>query len=251
AQVGINTENPRPETALDINGNVNITDRIYLGGTDLNSGNDGEDKASIISGGETDSPEWKKLQIPSGFGESFTMTYMNTYYDAEGVNLVSNGAIPYDLDQDINETDNDCPTGDCWKIITGLNNEFVIYKPGNKINFMFQTTAQINNANLSSFACGLFLNSPSNPDTFTLKGVRTDVVNGSEVGNYKLFNMNVTLENLPVPGGAGGTTYKVRVACRGRTIQTDNFGIGKPVNTTLNSDMAQSTLNVFVLESWE
>ncbi len=245
AQVGINTDNPRPEVGLDINGNVNVTDRIYLGGIDLSQqGDDGEDKASIVSGGESSSPEWKKLQIPAGFGESFTMTYMNTYYDTTGQDIATVDSDPYNMDDLIDAN---------WKVLTGLNNEFPIYKSGSKANFIFQTTGQITgngSSSSASFACGLFMRIKDSPDGFKLKGVRTDAVRGA-AGSNKIINMNVTLENLPNPGGAGGTIYEVRVACRGRNVQT-TFAVGKALNTTfLNQGMAQSTLNVFVLETWQ
>lgn len=259
AQVGINTETPRPEVGLDVNSITNVNDRIYIGGNELSQqGDEGENKQVIVSGGSDGAVAWSTKQVPNGFGASFTMTSMNTYYDNVGVNLTSNGSIGYSESNTLNDSFTGdggsfatCTAGNCWKTLTGLSNSFTIYKPGNKINFMFQTTAQINSASLSSFACGLFLNSPSSPNVFTLKGVRADIVQGSSVGNYQQFNMNVTLENLPVPNGAGGTVYEARIACRGRLVGSSAFGVGKPINSSfLNQDMAQSTLNVFVLEAW-
>lgn len=259
SQIGINTENPRLEVALDVNTIANITDRIYIGNDQLTQiGDEGQNKQVIVSGGGDGSVEWNSKQIPNGFGASFTMTSMNTYYDTTGVNLASNGSIGYGETNTLNDAYTavdtnfaSCTAGNCWRTLNGLTNTFTVYKPGNKINFILQTTAQINSANLSSFACALFLNSPSSPSVFTMKGVRTDIIPGSSQGNYQLFNMNVTLEGLATPNGAGGTVYEARVACRGRLVGSDSFGVGKPINNTfLNQDMAQSTLNVFVLESW-
>lgn len=250
AQVGIGTDSPNPNTTLDVNGIINISDVIVLGGNDSQLGNIGNEKEIIMSSGPTSKPNWKKVQIPKGFGESFTLSTMNTYLDAEGVDFDEGKTDPYAKDLILNSD---------WKELTGLENSFVINKPENKVNFSFQTVAQTKYAVSTSYACGIFLNSPSAPSVFRLKGVRTDVVIGSHAGNYKTTNMNITLQNLPTPNGENGTTYTAKIACTGRNIGTNPSNtsennilqIGSSIDTSiLTPSMAQSALSVFILESW-
>lgn len=253
-QVGIQTENPREEVQLDVNGKVNVVHRIHLGGSDLNQqGSEGADKQLIVSGGAGSNPTgWGNKQIPNGLGETVTLTYMNTWYDNTGVDLAPNGTDGYSETNTLNDAGSGCTAGNCWKVLPGLNQNLIVYKPGNKVNFIFQTTAQIQNSGgIATFACGLFMNTPTAPNTFTLRGVRTEEVFTEAAGNYRLFTMNITLEDLPVPGGAGGTTYDFRVACRGRNMTSQQIAVGKVLNSShLNQDMAQSSLNLSVLEAW-
>ncbi len=243
AQVGINTANPRSEVSLDINGNTNVTQRVFLGNQPINQpGSPGNSNDIIVSSGPVNATGWVKKTIPDGFGESFNLTYMNTYFDTTGVDLVTVNSDPYNFDQNISTS---------WQVLSGLDNSFTVYKSSNKVNLIFQTTGQINvsgsGSSSASFACGIFMKLQSEA-TYKLKGVRTDAVRGT-TGSNKIINMNVTLENLPIPGGAGGTVYNVRTACFGRNVQT-TFAVGKAINTTfLNSEMAQSTLSISVLES--
>lgn len=262
AQVGINTDAPNNGVSLDVNGKTNVSQRIYLGGSDSSTGNQGTNTQLIISGGASANPVWDSKRIPDGFGETFSMNYMHSGFDIVGVNLDSNGAIPYTDTNTLNDshaattnpTSNACAAGTCWRTLTTLNHIFPVYKSTNKVNFVFQTVAQTNTTNSSSYACGIFLNStsPNSPNPplsdFKLIGVRTDAIFAGVIGDYKLFNMNVTLENLP--GSPNGRNHAVRVACRGRA-QGANIVVGKPHTgqTNLNSDMSRSSLNVFVLES--
>lgn len=243
AQVGINTENPRSEVALDVNGVTNVGERVFLGNQPLNQpGNPGDANDIIVSSGSVNPTGWVKKRIPDGFGESYNLTYMNVYYDNVGIDVASVNTNPYAFDQAFT-TD--------WRVLTGLDNSFSVYKPTNKINLIFQTTGQINvtsGSSSASFACGIFMKLRSE-STYRLKGVRTDAVRGT-TGSNKIVNLNVTLENLPIPVGAGEAIYDVRVACFGRNVQTP-FAIGKAINTSfLNQEMAQSSLNISVLEAW-
>ena len=207
AQVGINTDAPNPDVSLDVNGKTNVGERVYLGGTDLAEGNPGEDKQVIISGGADAEPSWEEKKLPQGYGESFTMTYMNTYYDDNGLGnstLPASGTGVYTQGESI---------GTDWKEIPGLTNDFVLYKTGSKINFMFQTTAQLTTQQSStsvSFACGLFI-APGKKDVataFTLRGVRVGVIQGVS-GSFNIINLTSTLDGSPsvdnLPGSAGGT----------------------------------------------
>jgi len=253
AQVGINTDTPNPDVMLDVNGKTNVGERIYLGGTDLAEGNPGIDKQVIISGGENTIPSWEEKKLPQGYGQSFTMTYMNTYYDENGLGnaiLPESGTGVYLRGESM---------GADWKEIAGLTNDFVLYKTGSKVNFMFQTTAQLTSSASTSvsFACGLFI-APGKKETassFTLRGVRVGVVQGTS-GSFNIVNLTSTLDGSPsvddLPGSPSGTWYTAKIACRARNRgDATLFAIGTPVDTSyLNQDMARSSLNIFVLEKW-
>lgn len=234
-RVGIGTDNP--QTTLDVNGDMNISKTIYLGGESPAHGNAGQ---FIVSGGENAPARWETKQIPGGYGESYSLTSMDSFSDNTGVDFNGSSAgntNPYNLNDNLSSS-----VG--WKELPGLTNDIIVIQPNNKVNLHLQTMIQLTGGTLASFACGFFLNDlPSNPNIFRLKGVRTDVMIAPS-GSYKLFNMNSTLENLP----AG--QYKLKVACIKRNIENGiTLGIGKSVNTgTLSGSMAESTLNVYILE---
>lgn len=254
AQVGINTIAPNSGTALDVNGKTNVTQRIYLGNNNLNqSGNPGINNQLIISGGAAATPSWDTKKLPDGYGETFTMTYMSSGFDTTGVQLGTDGSIEYPAGMLLTSTTS-CAAGNCWKVIPDLTHTFPIYKNSNKANFTFQTTIQANTTGTLSYGCGLFLNDDEadlgNDNKFKLVGVRLGVFNGAAAGDYQVFNMNVTLENLA--GSAAGRNYRVKVACRGRVAGASLFA-GRPRangDAALNADMSRSALNIFVLESW-
>src|SRR5690606_20982372 len=100
-------------------------------------GNPGEQNQLIISGGETGSPTWDEILMPKGFGEGFSMGDMKTVADETGVLLTNAGTTtpPYE--------ENSLLTIDTeWKTLDGLETTFKVYKPNNKVNFMFQTVIQ-------------------------------------------------------------------------------------------------------------
>ncbi len=253
AQVGINTNTPNPGATLDVNGRTNVTERIYLQGTDVAMGNPGNNKQPLVSKGSVNKPNWESKKLPPGYASSFTMTYMNSFFDETGLgnsDLPASGTGVYTPNELI---------GTDWKVISGLTNDFVLYKPGSKVNVMFQTVAQLTSSSSTSvsFACGLFI-APGKKDVavasdFRLKGVRNDVVQGIS-GSYKTVNLTSTLDGAVdnIPGSALGTWYTAKVACRARNRSASLlFGIGTPVdNTVLNQQMASSSLNIFVLEKW-
>lgn len=233
--VGIGTENP--QTTLDINGDLNVSKTIYIGGENLTHGNAGQ---FIVSGGADAPTKWDTKQIPAGYGDSYSLTNMDSFTDNTGVDF--NGSStgntePYDLNDLLNAA-----VG--WKEIHALQNTISIVQPINKVNLHLQTMTQLTGGTLASFACGFFLNDVASDRTiFRLKGVRTDVMIAPS-GSYRLFNMNTTLENVP-PG-----QYELKVGCIKRNIGNGiTLGIGKTIDaSTLSQSMAQSTLNVYTLE---
>lgn len=226
SQVGINTENP--VTTLDVNGDLNVSGNIRVAGTDVSQGDPGAKNKALTSGGLTGNVSWEEVKIPVGYQGGLYLTAVEAVSDRVGLSLPTTGFGTY--------AENESLSGN-WTEIPGLTKEITLTRPTNKIHVQFQTTAQMNFSGSASFACGIFLNNQ-------LKGVRVDVVRG-ESGSYNVFNLNSSFTNIT----AGTHTFKI--ACRGRTFSNTNgtLGIGKPiVSTSLNSDMAQSAFNVFVLE---
>ncbi|HLV23580.1 MAG TPA: hypothetical protein VKY36_02225 [Moheibacter sp.] len=225
-QVGINTLTP--VTALDVNGDMNVTGKIQVEGSDDSIGYPGEKNKALTSNGTANPISWEEVKIPVGYEGGLYLTAVEAVNDRTGLNLSSTGSGTY--------TENQALSGD-WTEIPGLTKQIAISHPVNKIHIQFQTTAQMNFSGSASFACGVFLNNQ-------LKGVRVDIIRGA-AGSYNVFNINGSFDNI----SAGNHTFKV--ACRGRTYSdtSGKVAIGAPnVSTNLNADMAQSALNIFVLE---
>ncbi len=226
AQVGMNTQNPH--TALDVNGDLNVAGKIHLNVTETTLGDAGDKNKALTSGGSSGQPTWKEVKIPIGYQGGLYLTGVEALADRVGLNLSATGFGTYNEDSPL--------SGD-WVEISGLTKSITVTKPTNKVHVQFQTTAQSNFSGSASFACGIFMDNQ-------LKGVRVDIVRG-QAGAYNVFNMNSSFDNV----SSGNHTFKI--ACRGRTFSTTggSLAIGVPNNTTyLNADMAQSSLNILVLE---
>ncbi|MET3732829.1 hypothetical protein [Moheibacter stercoris] len=226
AQVGVNTE--IPVTTLDINGDLNVSGKIRVNGTDTSVGNPGAKNKALTSNGEDGPVTWEEVKIPVGYEGGLYLTMVEAASDRVGLNLAATGFGTY--------AENEALSGN-WKEIPGLTKQIQLTRATNKIHVQFQTTAQMNFGGTASFACGLFLDNQ-------LKGVRVDVLTG-EVGSYNVFNFNTSFTNV------SSGTHTLKVACRGRTYSspTGLVAIGVPnVTASLNADMAQSALNVLVLE---
>lgn len=225
-QIGINTESP--QSTLDINGNLNVNGKIRVEGTDTSPGDPGAKNKALTSNGIDGPISWEEVKIPVGYEGGLYLTEVEAVSDRVGINLTATGFGVY--------TENEPLSGN-WVEIPGLTKTISVTRPINKVHTQLQTTAQMNNAVSFSFACGIFLNNQ-------LKGTRVDVLRGDS-GSYKVFNINASFNNLP----SGTHTFKV--ACRGRTSSSTNgvLAIGTSnVSGTLNSDMSQSALNIYVLE---
>lgn len=226
AQVGINTENPI--TTLDVNGDVNISGKIRTNGTDAVQGDPGDKNKALTSNGLDGAVSWEDVKIPVGYQGGLYLTAVEAVADRVGLNLVETGYGTY--------TENSPLTGD-WTEIPGLSKQIQVTRATNKVHVQFQTTAQMNFSGSASFACGIFMDNQ-------LKGVRVDVLRG-DAGGYNIFNINSSFNNV----SAGNHTFKV--ACRARTFSNTSgrLAIGQAnVAANLNADMAQSALNIYVLE---
>ncbi|MBL3548852.1 hypothetical protein [Chryseobacterium sp. KMC2] len=234
AQFGINTRSPL--TTMDINGDTNVKNKLYLAPAGIPV--IGDVNSLITSNGEHQKPEWTKLMIPAGYRGMLNLTYVNQKSDENGLYIEKTGFGTYTKD---------IPLSSNWSQIPGLEMNFNISNPENRVYTNFQTAVQMNlvgyPAGNSSFACGVFVNQK-------LKGVRVDLLQGPDKA-YKIFTINAMLSNLPTG------VYNVKVACRAREITSNNVHVagkiafGRPVSSSdvqLNGEMAKSTLNLSVLE---
>lgn len=250
SQVGIKTLTP--EKTLDVNGGLNIRKELRLSGTESTKGSAGTDGQIFSVTGTTElSDEYKSIKIADGTG-SLTYTYLNTTTDRTGVKFSTTGSTNAYLLNSAFTTSTDTVTPN-WSRLSGNTDTFSITDTTKKAKAIlsFQTNAQIARTSPSgnysgSFACGIFVKRASGPEE--LKAVRSDVVRGVS-GSYKIFNLNVTLDNLD-PG-----LYTVSAACSNRNLGSGtalvNLGVGTPVDATfMNQDMSQSTMTVTVLQPY-
>ena len=250
SQVGIKTLTP--EKTLDVNGGLNIRKEFRLNGTDTTKGLAGTDgQIFSVTGTTLLSDEYKSIKIADGTG-SLTYTYLNTTTDRTGVKFSTTGSTNAYLLNSAFTTSTDTTTPN-WAKLSGNTDTFSITDTTKKSKAIlsFQTNAQIARATPSgnysaSFACGIYVKKDSGPEE--LKAVRSDVVRGDS-GSYKIFNLNVTLDNLD-PG-----IYTVSAACSNRNLGSGtglvNLGVGTPVDPTfMNQDMSQSTMTVTVLQPY-
>lgn len=225
-QVGVNTTNP--VTTLDVNGDINVTGKIHVSGTDSALGDPGDKNKALTSNGTTNDVSWEEVKIPVGYEGGLYLTAVEALNDRVGLNLFQTGSTTY--------AQNESLSGN-WTEIPGLTKQITVSHSVNKVHVQFQTTAQMNFAGSASFSCGIFLDNQ-------LKGTRVDIIRGS-AGSYNVFNINSSFNNISV----GNHTFKV--ACRGRnyTSTSGQIAIGTAITpSSLNADMSQSALNIFVLE---
>lgn len=248
SQVGIKTLTP--QKTLDVNGGLNIREEFRLNGDETTKGSAGTDgQIFSVTGTTALADEYKTIKIADGTG-SLTYTYLNTTTDRTGVKFSTTGSTNAYLLNSAFTTSTGTTTPN-WARLTGNKDTFSITDTTKKSKAIlsFQTNAQIARSTPSgnysgSFACGIFVKKGSGPEE--LKAVRSDVVRGAS-GSYKIFNLNVTLDNLD-PG-----LYTVSAACSNRNLGSGtglvNLGIGTPVDATfINQDMSQSTMTVTVLQ---
>src|SRR5690625_1871173 len=86
-RVGINTDSP--QTTLDINGDINVSGSIYIGGENISAGNNNQ---LITSGGDSAAASWTDKTIPLGMDSSLNTSFMNSYKDSNGVEFDNSSA---------------------------------------------------------------------------------------------------------------------------------------------------------------
>ncbi len=239
AQVGINTN--APNATLDVNGDVSIREKIYVGGNQGTPGNPGVDGQVLVSQGPGLPPKWLTLNIPDA-NQNYYLIYNNTFEDQTGVSFTSGETSGNNL----YTKGTNYSSLSSWKKISGMTQTFDIYSEENKTYFTFETVAQLGTSGSGNlldavdFACGIFIDGK-------LEGVRVNTVEqpSSSYGPFRTLTMLHVSENLSVG------THTLDVACtrRANYSTSSSLGIGRAVNTSnLNDFMAKSTMKVEVFE---
>lgn len=223
AQLGVGTN--LPNAMLDVNGDINILNQLYLGGSESDAGNAGANGQIIASNG-VNPASWQDIRVPAGTS-ALILSSKYVQDDQVGVTLVQGAATPYTENSDISAE---------WMVIDGLTTNFEVKKATNKVNFAAQTVAQRDNSDVASYACAVFVDDK-------LRAVRTDAIN-TTAGGYRVYNMNITISDLLVG------THVAKFACRGRNLNnTGSLAVGRVLNATfLTPGMAKSVLKTLILE---
>lgn len=236
SQVGINTETPRAR--LDVQGNLSIRNRIYLGGSDSVNGSLGDVGSVLVSQGANNPPVWKVIRRPDF--DPFLYTIFNNVAGETTSGITFNSTTTGSEIHNLNQT----LTSFGGTQITALQKDFQIENPESITILTFETIAQINSSTVSSaveFSCGIFVDD-------LLKGIRVYTLNqpGAATFPFYTFDLVAAASNLSI------ATHTAKVACKRRAnfnSFTNTLGIGTPANTTnLNSFMTKSSL---VVETYE
>ncbi len=232
--LGINTVTPQND--LHVNGNLQVTKEINLGGSDVIKGNPGEDGQFLVSQGPNKAPEWKSIHIP---------TVPGSYALAKSFVLVDNNAIRvnygikvnkriYNLDESINYNDPADPNAK-WQVFSKLTSKVTINKNRSFVNLSLQCMSDKNSSDSNvSFAIGFFIDKK-------LKAVRPL----RYAADYDVLTVLTTIKNLPVG------TYDLQVALMHRDRDKDeSYQVANPMFPVLLSPfMTQATLQVDILEA--
>lgn len=255
SQIGISSNpsfNPSTGTALDVDGNLTIRNKIYAGGNDNTLGNPGKAGQVLVSQGPNLPPRWRTLNLPnleSGFfyliyNNSFT-DYTNNGQNDEGITL--SGSIP---------TGNNGPYSlgalrsqlNGFTTIQGLTKDYVVHSTDNKVYITFEAVAHIvsSNANNSvDFVCGIFTGKKTDlPENRRLQGIRKTSLQLDA-------NPFITFTQIAMSSVAETGEYTAEVACR-RTNNYNNFTgsltIGRAASNNLNNFTTKTSLKVEVYE---
>ncbi|OCA78280.1 hypothetical protein BBH99_08990 [Chryseobacterium contaminans] len=241
-QVGINTKTPL--ATLDVQGNLGIRKKIYLGGSDGAQGILGQKGTVLVSQGQGLPPVWKMLRVPP-FDPFLYFSFYNIGVKTQNGLAIGNatsGSNIYTENQSLTSflgtvTASGGVINDLTQTVT-INNPESILAFSFETIFMINSTAQYQGADI---AIGIFVDDK-------LKGVRVYTLDSEVAGlvrDFYTFNLIAAAQNLSVG------QHTVKVACTRRSNNnnfTGDIGIGKSVYTNLNDFMMQSS---FMIESYE
>ncbi|UOU99900.1 hypothetical protein MUU74_08085 [Chryseobacterium daecheongense] len=244
AQVGINTSTP--QAGLDVQGNLGVRKKIYLGGNDTTTGRLGQKGTVLVSQGAGLPPVWKVLRVPPF--DPFLYFSFNTFgiqtQNGLIIGNVTSGTNIYTDGQSLASFLGSPASGNT---INDLTQTININNPASVLVFSFETILHSNSNSTytgADIACGVFVDN-------ALKGVRVYTLNqpDTSIRPFYTFNLITAAQNLSIG------SHTVKVACTRRANInnfTGNIGVGKSAytgsSTNLNDFMAQSSLTI---ESYE
>ncbi len=237
SQVGINTETPRAR--LDVQGNLSIRNRIYLGGSDSVNGLLGDVGSVLVSQGANNPPVWKVIRRPDFDPFLYTIFNNEASETRNGIIFAANTAGSGFQLHTLNQTF----ASFAGTEITELQRSFQIDNTQNISILTFETIAHLESANqftAADFSCGIFVDD-------LLKGIRVYTLNqpGAAVTPFYTYDLIAVVKDLPTGNHAA------RVACKKRAninAFTGQLGIGKNIANNLNDFMTKSSL---VIETYE
>lgn len=235
SQIGINTETPR--ATLDVQGNLSVRNRIFLGGTDLANGSLGDVGTVLVSQGANNPPVWKLIRRPD-FNPFLYTIFNNAAAETQNGIIFGTAASGFEL-----HTLNQTLSSFAGTQITALQRNFQIDNPQNITFLSFETIAHLESSNqyrAADFSCGIFIDD-------LLKGIRVYTVDqsGTAVNPFFTFDLLASANNLSV----GNHTAKVACKKRGNINGfSGQLGIGRAISGNLNDFMTKSSL---VVETYE
>lgn len=245
AQVGINTDSPK--STLDVNGDLNLRNKIVLFDATDNSLSQGNNDQLLVSQGEGYPPIWKTLRIPEYEPNKFYLIFNNSFSDKQGIlfsyyeqaNMTTSKAAAFTKGADIN-------TLKGFKKIEGLSQNITVFSTQSKAYFQFETVVQADfgaNGNYYDtsidYACGIFVD---------------DKLVNLRQRNLKAINSQypfLTHNQIGIVENLSKGNHTVSVACSRLASYGENYktlAIGTNTNTNINDFIAQSSLKVDVYE---
>ncbi|WP_228455303.1 hypothetical protein [Chryseobacterium sp. Tr-659] len=245
AQVGINT--PSPKAKLDVNGDVNLRNKIAVQDATDNSLYQGNNDQVLVSQGLGYAPTWKTLRIPEYEPNKFYLIYNNSFSDKVGVTFTDseNSTVGMASRGATFTKGKDYSSLQSFKKIDGLSQTISVFSTQSKAYFLFETVVQADfggNGNPDTsidYACGIFVdNKLVNLRQRNLKAISTTYpfITHTQIG---------IVENL------SKGNHTVSVACTrlgSYEAQGKTLTIGTNVYTNINDFIAQSSLKVDVYE---
>ncbi|WP_160137075.1 hypothetical protein [Chryseobacterium sp. c4a] len=246
AQVGINTESPK--ATLDVNGDLNLRDKIAVLDTNDNTLSLGNNDQILVSQGEGYPPIWKTLRIPEYEPNKFYLIFNNSFSDKTGVQFSYWDQPPSSGTSKaaafVKGTDFSNLT--TFRKIDKLSQKIQIFSTESKAYFQFETVVQAdfgpNGATDTSidYACGIFV------DDKLISLRQNNLKASSAQFPFLTHNQIGAVTNL----SKGEHTVSVacsRLASYGNSTNR-TLGIGINTNDNINEFIAQSSLKVDVYE---
>ncbi|UHO38033.1 hypothetical protein H5J24_21025 [Chryseobacterium capnotolerans] len=246
AQVGINTESPKAQ--LDVNGDVNLRDKIAVLDVTDNTLSLGNNDQLLVSQGEGYPPIWKTLRIPEYEPNKFYLIFNNSFSDRVGVDFLyseepaatsTSKAAAFTKGATFSSLSK-------FKKINGLSQKISVFSNESKAYFQFETVVQANftaNGNPDTsidYACGIFV------DDKLINLRQSNLRASSAQFTFSTHNQIGIVANL------SKGEHIVSVGCSRLASYGDasnrKLGIGINTSTNLNKFITQSSLKVDVYE---
>ncbi|MGE8431526.1 hypothetical protein [Chryseobacterium joostei] len=244
SQVGINTKTPL--ASIDIQGNIGVRKKIYLGGDDTTTGALGQKGTVLVSQGVGLPPVWKALRIPP-FDPFLYFSFNNFGIQTKNGLVIGNNTSGYNLYTDGQTLNSFLTPSASGGTFTDLTKNITVNNTGSVFIFSYEAILHLDSTTDyagADIACGVFVDD-------LLKGVRVYTLNQADISTrpFYTYNLVTAAQNLSIG------SHTVKVACTRRANInnfTGNIGIGKAAytgsGTNLNDFMAQASLTI---ESYE